>query len=300
MGSPGFPESALSVYVWALSYTKNEKVADDIIKIAKKSKTIKAQTVVDALDRVGTEKAKDYLFDMLDENQDDNIKFEILSCLSWHKYVRALPLSGQFLMEDMNQGYWKMMLIFGKYGSSCEPFLMGKINDANRTVRYNSIFLLGNVLLYPGIAPVVIKQYWGEKDVEIRRLMLTVAINLLHDMDAVFEFLGKAAETDKDKETAEMARKYVADRAMIEKKIADYKKAKKINSKEFQNVYDKSMKSFGKECDFYAVSILSNVNDESRLIRMRENFLLRNSDECLLDLNKMNLLILYNRFITKK
>ncbi len=300
IGSPGLTDSALSVYMWALSHTKQEKVADDIIGIAKKNKKVNVQSVVDALDRAGTEKAKDYLFGMLDTIQDDRITFAILSSLAGHKYAKALPFSGLYLKEDMNESYWKMMIVFGKYGSACEPFLMDKINDADRAVRYNSIFLLGNVLLYPGIAPVVIKQYGDEKDVETRKLMLTVAINLLHDMDAVFEFLKKAAETEKDKETAEMARKYAADRAMVEKKIADYRVAKKVNRKEFQKEYDKSMKSLGKECDFYAVSILSDIGDEGRLVRMRENFLLRNSDECLLDLNKMNLLILYNRFIVKK
>jgi len=300
LGSPGLADPALSVYLWALSHTRHEKSADDIIGLAQKNRDISVKSVVDALDRIGTEKAKDYLFGMIGKNKDDNVTFAILSSLAGHKYARALPQSGLYLKEDMDESYWKMMIVFGKYGSACEQFLMGKINDPDRTVRYNSIFLLGNVLLYPGIAPVVMQQYWDEKDAGIRRLMLTVSINLLHDMDAVFGFLGKAAETEKDRETAEMARKYAADRAMIEKKIADYRGAKKVNRKEFRKEYDKSIKSLGKECDYYAVSILSDISDEASLVRMRENFLLRNSDECLLDLNKLNLLILYNRFIVKK
>lgn len=300
MRAPDLTDAALTVYMWAISHTKNAKAADDVINVATKRKNANVKSVIDALDRIGGDRAKDYLFGMIDGNQDENIKFAILSSLSGHKYARALPVAGLYLKEDMNESYWKMLIVFGKYGTACEQFLMGKIGDLDRTIRYNAIFILGNVLLHTPVAPAVMKAYGDEKDAEIRRLMLTVAINLLHDWDAVFAFLGKAAGEEKDKETADMARKYAADRAMIENKVAEYRKAKKVNGTELQKVYDRSMKSLGKDCDFYAVSILSDVRDEAMLVRMRENFLLRNSDECLIDLNKLNLLILYNRFIPAK
>lgn len=254
---------------------------------------------MDALGRMGTEKANDYLTGMLNENHDNNTKYSVLSGLSRHKYAKALPFSTQFLKEDMEQSYWMLIFIFGKYGNSCIPFLMGNVNNKDKNIRYNSIYLLGNILLYDQLVPELWKQYGNEKDADIRKLIITVSINLLHDKNAVFEFLEKVLKTEKDKAIVELAQKYRDDRANIENQIHEYKKSKKINKKDFEKQYDRSIKSFGKECDFYALGIVSDVNDENRLVEVRENLLVRSSDECLYDLNKINIIILYNRLITR-
>lgn len=303
----GISDEALSVYIWAIGFTKDANAVDELIKISSTSKSqLVRENAFQSLAKIGGGKAGDFLLSQAktvhdnEESEDEwkrVEKFNILHCLAEMQYAPALAEMESLLKKDYNKYYWQLIFCFGKMGDKAIPYLLGKINDNDRNIRFNSIVVLGQTLLASEAAKPLAEQYWKEKDPIIRNVILSAMERIVSDIGEMERFFKDVAAKEVDKEVKKFAEETVSSIAVYKEKIAELKKEKKDDRKLFEEVYDSLYESYGHKGNIKTLSMYSRLDDEGKLKKLRERILFRNSDECFYEYQKVNEIIIFNRLI---
>lgn len=305
----GVSDEALSVYIWAIGFTKDSNAVDELIKVssASRSQLVKDNAFV-SLSRIGGDKVGDFLLSQAKaahDNEDSKEewkrveKFNILHCLAEMQYVPALPEMESILKKDYGKYYWQLIFCFGKMGDKAIPYLLGKINDNDRNIRFNSIVVLGQTLLASEAAKPLAEQYWQEKDPIIRNVILSMMERIVSDLGEVERFFKEVAAKEEDKDVKKFAEETLSNLNILRERIAELKKEKKDDRDLFEEVYESLYKSYGHEGNIKTLRICSRLDDEERLKKLRERILFRNSDECFYEYQKVNEIIMFNRLISE-
>lgn len=298
----------MSIY-GAIGFTKDTNTVNELIKISSTSKSqLVRGNAFQSLARIGGDKAGDFLLSQAKAVQDNEEsedewkrveKFNILHCLAEMQYAPALAEMESLLKKDYNKYYWQLIFCFGKMGDKAIPYLLGKINDNDRNVRFNSIVVLGQTLLANEAAKPLAEQYWKEKDPIIRNVILSAMERIVSDIGEMERFFKDVAAKEVDKDVKKFAEETVSSIAVYKEKIAELKKEKKDNRKLFEEVYDSLYESYGHKGNIKTLSMYSRLDDEGKLKKLRERILFRNSDECFYEYQKVNDIIMFNRLISK-
>ncbi|UCC40344.1 MAG: hypothetical protein JSV96_02505 [Candidatus Aminicenantes bacterium] len=313
METPGLSEDALSIYIWAIGFTRDTNAVDTLIKISGESESeLVKGNIISALGNIGGAKAGDYLLSLArtandkgyEEEKKGFEKFNILNCLAQMQYAPALPEMGGLLKKDLDKYYWQCYFCLGKMGDAGVPFLLERINDSDRNVRLASIWLLGHILIAPEAAGPLREHYWKEKDAEIRLGMLSFLEKIIYDFQEMETFFKEVVSKEKDEACKQFATETIAGLEKYQQTVAEAKKDKKGNREKFDAAYKAIYKSYGldrgfKPTSYEVLMTYSHPEDEARLKKLRERILCRNSDECFYDYQEVNRIIMINRFISK-
>ena len=303
---PDIPEKAMAVYVWAVGFTKDPNVADELIGIYENnpSKTVK-WNALQSLARIGDNKAGEYLLSIAKSTQDkpkdedQHEKFNILDLLAEMQYEKALPEMEEILRKDCKQYYWQSIFCFGKMGDKSIPYLLNKINDPDKNVRFNSMNMLGPILLATEATEPFIKRYWIEEDTEIRMLILSSLERIIPDLAKMKSFFEEVATKEDAEEPKKYAQETVDNLELYQQRVNSFRAKKKNDNQCFEKEYALLYKSAGKQGNIKTLGIYSTPEDEAKLKELRQQILTRNSDECFYDCEEVNKIIMWNRLITQ-
>lgn len=296
--TPNLPEKDLAIYIWAIGLTKSPKAIDDIIKLSSKKRSeILVGNAYKALAAIGGERSSEYLFKKLKETSDPMMRFNLLDLLAQLQYKPAISLSVEILKLDPKQYYWQSIFVFGKYGDRAIPFLLEKANDSNKNIRSNSIMVLGQWLIAEEAVNALKKQFEEEKDPKIRLLILSSLEKTISNLEEINEFSQEVLKKERNDEVLKFAKETVNNREQMSNYLKTFEKEKKTDRNLFESEYRKIYSSFGKEGNYNILGSTSTKADEEKLKRLKEIILQRNSDECFYDYQKINNIIMLNRFI---
>ncbi len=297
INEPNIAERPLTVYVWAIGFTKDTIAIDKLIKIhgTTNSKIVK-YNARHSLAKIGGTKAGDYLISKAKTAGDDD-KFEILNSLGLMQYEPAIPVMGELLKKDHKKYYWQSFFCFGRMGDKAVPYLLKKINDKDKNVRFHSIHLLGYVLTATEAAEPLAARYWEEKDNDVKMFILKATTKIIPDFVEMKKFLENVHAKEKDE-----ALKQFAEQGLIlidnwKTKVKEFKERKEDNRAIFEAEYKALYKSSGWEGDMQKLASHSRLEDEPRLKKLREKILSLGSDECFYYYEQTNEIIMYNRLI---
>lgn len=204
------------------------------------------------------------------------------------------------LQADFRKEYWKVIFTFCPGGDSEIPYLLQYIDDENRNVRFSSILLLGKWFLSYESKDQLMNQYWREKDPEIRILLLSSLEILITNSNESREFFSSVVEEETDPKIKEFAMEALNIISELPSMIDGFEKEKEVNQKKFKSEYNILYRSYGKSGSYEKLNRYSSLANEKELKLLKIQVLKRNSDEALYDYQKINDIILENRFISAK
>jgi hypothetical protein len=293
-------EMQMAIYVWALGLAKDEKAVSPIKEVYQQSGfDLVKRNCLRALATIGGQQAGNFLLSILDATTDRDKRFDILNLMAQMQCETALTKTEEVLKEDAKEFYWQPIFVFGKMGDKAVPFLLKRINDKDRNVRANTINVLGQWLIPPEVAKPLQDQFWIEQDKEIRSMILSSlerTITDLSQMKAVFE---QVAAKEKDGELQKYARETLANVDQMKTNAVTFARKKQVSAASFKREYAKLFESAGKKGSYEDLAVYSTIQDEAQLKTLRERILQRDSDEAFYDYQKVNGIIMQNRFMEK-
>lgn len=304
----GVSDDALAVYVWAIGLSGDGSAVDALIEIAKSSDSALVRSnAYKALAGIGGDEAgKDLLLQAKKVRDEDSKielgrigKFDILNLLAQMQYEPALPEMEGLLKKDYKKYYWQQIFCYGKMGDKSIPILLKKINDKDANVRTASIALLGQTLIAEEAAKPLAARYWKEKGSQIKLLILSSLEKISSDLTEMELFFKKVVEKEKDKDAKVFAEETIANLGKYRDKINEEKAKRKENLELFKKEYNQLFKSMGHKGSAERLGVYSSIENEPELKKLRERILLRNSDECFYDYDKVNAIIMLNRLIAE-
>ncbi len=289
-------EAQLATYIWVLGMTKDPGAVDAIIDIYQKSKSnLVQENCLGALANIGGKKSGDLIFSALESTKDKEIRYSILNLLGQIQYEKALPQTVEILKLDIKNYYWLNMLVFGKMGDKSVPFLLGKINDPDRNIRANAIYVLGQWLISVEAAQPMFEHYWTEKDSEICGIILSSLEIIAPDFSVMTRYFKEVVGKEKNEELLKLAQKTLDNMDNMKADVEKFMKKKKVSGEAFKKEYEDIFKSAGKEGEYEVLADSSSLKNEPELKTLRERILQRNSDEAFYDYKKINIIIIENR-----
>lgn len=304
----GVSDDTLTVYVWAIGLAGDRNAVDALIDISKSNKSVLIKgNVYKALAGIGGEEAGKYLLSQAKKTRDEDSKvdlerigkFDILDLLAQMQYGPALGEMEGLLKKDYEEYYWQQIFCFGKMGDKSTPFLLKKINDKDANIRMASIALLGQTLIAEEAAKPLAVRYWKEKDPHIKLLILSSLEKISSNLTEMERFFKEVVKKEKGKDAKTFAEETITNLGKYRDKINEEKAKKKENLELFKKEYNKLFKSMGHEGSAERLAVYSSVENEPELKKLRERILLRNSDECFYDHDKVNTIITFNRLIAE-
>jgi HEAT repeat protein len=289
-------EKKLEVYAWALGLTGDPSAADPIIAAAKdaKSDTLK-ENCWRALAEIGGDAAGSFLLGRLEVTKDEDLRFSLLNRLAQMKYAKALPATAEVLAKNPKSHYWQVVFVFGKMGDAAIPFLEGRLDDADTTVRLNAASALGQWLMEPGANAAMERRFRVEQDPGVRMALLSGIEKTTPDIVALKPFLDEVMANEKDEAVRKFAGEALSMLDGWRKEIATVKKDRKPDGVVFAAEYEKLFRSAGTKGDLKVLGNASTAADAPKLKALRERILQRDSDEAFYDFNKVNMIMFWNR-----
>jgi HEAT repeat protein len=294
--SPGLSEETLAVYIGVLGLTKHTNAVPGLTDFFKQtqSETLKHGCFA-SLASIGGEQAITFLLRNLESETDKERRFNLLNCLAQTRHESVLPKTVEVLECDPRSEYWKAVFVFGKMGDKAVPFLVNRINDTNRNIRFNAIYVLGQWELAPEALQPLRERFWKEEDEGIRDLIGN-SVTQIALGETFTEFLGQVVAKGKDKKAVERARQALDEFPKAKANFLSLKKTRSPSAESFQREYSLLFKSAGRKGDYEMLAKSSTLADESALKRLRERILQRDSDEAFYDYKKVSEIIWQNRF----
>ncbi len=306
INEPNMSEKALAIYIWALGFTKDPNVTNELIGIHKNNPSkIAKWNALRSLAKIGDDKAGEYLLSIAKSTQDkpkdedQPEKFDILDMLAEMQYEKALPEMEGILKKDYKQYYWQSFFCFGKMGGKAVPYLLSKISDPNRNIRFNSISLLGQILIATEAAEPLAKRYWLEKDPEVQNLILSSMEMIVPDLGEMESFFNEVVEKEKNQKLKKFTEETIENMDSYRQRFMDFKEKKRDDRQLFKAGYAVLYKTAGTKGSIEKLGLYSDDEDENILKGLRIRILDRNSDECLYDYREINTIIMLNRLISK-
>jgi len=297
LADKNLPEKQLAVYVWALGLTRDQYAVDPIMSLYRQNQSDLIQgNCLRALATIGGNQAGGFLLSALDAVSDRSERFNIIDLLGQMQYQPALPITEEILKRDPKEFYWQSIFVFGKMGDKAVPFLLERINDKDRNIRANVIHVLGQWLIPIEAAKTLQEHFSIEKDVELRGMTLSSLERTIIDLDLMHAVFKQIVATEKDEQLARFAGETLANMDRMKAEVLSYAKSKKVSGNDFTYQYSLLLRSFGKDGDYEILASASSAEDEPKLKALRERILQRGSDEAFYDYQKINNIIIRNRF----
>jgi hypothetical protein len=291
-------EKQVAVYIWALGLTKDEGAVNTIMEVYQKRKVdLVRANCIRALATIGGKQAGDFLMSTLDATSNMEKRADILDLLGQMQYEAALPKTEEILRLDIKEYYWQSIFLFGKMGDQAVPFLLKKIKDKDRNIRANAINVLGQWLISPEAAKPLQKQFWMEKDIELRNMILSSLERTITDLSQMKTVFEQVVAKEKNKELVKFARETLDNIDKIKAEVMAFAKKKQVSAVSFKREYVQLFDSAGKKGSYEVLGASSTLQDESQLKALRERILQRNSDEAFYDYQKVNDIIMRNRMM---
>lgn len=291
-------EQQLAVYVWALGLSKDQAVVSQIESLYGQSKSdLVRGNCLRAIAALGGRKAETFLLSILDETTENERRFDIMNLLGQIQSETALPKTEEALRLDIKEFYWQPIFIFGKMGDKATSFLLKKINDKDRNTRANSINVLGQWLIPPESAKPLQDQFWAEKDMELRIMILGSLERTMPDLAEMKAFFGQVADKCKERDVVQFARETLDNMGQMKSSVEAFARKQQPSSASFQREYAQLFKSAGRKGNYETLGTASTADDEPRLKALRERILQRDSDEAFYDYQKVNTIIMNNRIL---
>jgi len=299
LADPSLSEEALEVYTGVLGLTKDTNAVPGLTNLFHQARSERLKDGCFAsLAFIGGEPAVGFLLAHLESETDKERRFRMLNCLAQAQHPSVLPKAAEVLECDPRREYWKSVFVFGKMGDTAVPFLVTRINDTNRNVRFNAIHVLGMWELAPEALQPLRERFWKEEDEEMRMLICS-SVTQIALGETFTEFLGQVVAKGKDGKIVERAREALEEFPKAKAKLRSLKKARRPSAKAFQQQYDLLFQSRGHKGDYELLAKSSALADESALKRLRERILQRDSDEAFYDYKKVTEIIWQNRFFAE-
>jgi hypothetical protein len=292
--------SQLTVYVWALGLVKDQAAVSLIMDVYKQNESeLVRGTCLRSLAQIGGKQSEVFLLSALDTTSGNEARFNILSLLGQMQCEAALPKTEEILLKDPSEYYWQSIFVFGKMGDKAVPFLLSKINDKNINVRAGVVNVLGQWLMAPESATALQNQFWIEKEIGIRGMILSSLERTIVDLAQMKAFFELVIAKESDEKLVKFAQETVSNIDKIKVESESFRKKKKVSEAVFQRQYALLFQTLGKKGNYEALAILSSEKDEAKLKALRERILQRDSDEAFYDYQKVNEIILKNRLARK-
>ncbi len=109
------------------------------------------------------------------------------------------------------------------------------------------------------------------------------------------EYFSYVTEVETNDELKKYAQEVIDLIPQYQKAFDDFEEVQEDDKKSFEDEYNLLFNSAGKDGDWETLGIFSKYEYEPELIKLREKVLVRNSDECFYDYQKINRIITYNR-----
>lgn len=296
--APDLPEESLAVYLWAMGMTREPQAVDAIITLsAGKKNEMLLKNAYRSLAMIGGEKSAEFLFRRLQETSETISRYYLLDLLAQLQYLPALPATIEILQQEPDSYYRQSVFIFGKYGDMAVPFLLSKINDTDQNVRANAIMVFGQWLIAGEAVGPMKNQFQAESDANIRALILSSLEKTNTNVDDIRIFSEEILKTEKDAEVTQFAFETISNFEEMKNHINSFKASKKDDRPGFESAYKQIYDSLGKTGDYQLLAEASIRDDETRLKKLKEVILQRNSDECFYEYQKINDVIMLNRLI---
>ena len=179
-------ETNLGIYVWALGLCGTSERVPTITNLAERAQMPALRDDCHrALAAIGGNAAGLYLLTVLDRTEGKNERYDLLSLLGQMQCETALPKTIEILQSEPSSDSRRPVFVFGKMGDKAVPFLVDRIGDTNRNVRYNAINVLGQWMLAPASCQALQEQFWKETDQQVRMLLLSSLEQVLHGDDCI-------------------------------------------------------------------------------------------------------------------
>lgn len=290
------PEDKLPyTYIWALGITKNNEDIELIIDCAKNDSSSKLlSNAAFALSQFNDERCGKFILDLIKQNKAKD-RFYYLHLLSAMQYEPAIPYFDELLMMNFEESYWKIYFVFGKMGIKGIPHQVSNLNNSNDNIRQNSILLLGDWLTADASITPLKELYKTETNTKVKLSILSSLERLIYDYEDMDDYFSHITEIEQNDELKKYAQEVIDLIPQYRKGFEDFEELQEDDKKSFDDEYNLLFNSAGKEGDWETLGIFSKYEFEPELIELREKVLLRNSDECFYDYQKINRIITYNR-----
>ena len=223
-------------------------------------------------------------------------ELNIVEQLGRLKYEAALPKSGEFLALDPISAYKRLAVFYTMIGDASVPFLIGRIADRNPNVRVNAVSIIGNCLVPTEAVTPLMDLYRGEKVSDVRMSILEALERVIPDLAAMKKFMGYVSKNDPDKDLADYAAETYKATDEIKKNVALFVKQRKPDAAVFKAEYDRLWASEGASGDYDKLAAASAPGDELALRALRGRILMRGGDPAFEDMQKVNDIIIRDRF----
>lgn len=296
LDDPQLTEQRLATYIWALGQAQDSTALVPVIRAYEKhrSESIR-QNSLKAIAAIGGAEAGRFILSTLETSTDEPTRFEALNLLGQMQYEEALPRMDELLGVSA-QKFWQAIFVFGKMGDKAVPFLLDKIDSPDANKRRNVIDLLGHWLIPLEAAKAIENRFWKEPDEQVRVLLLASLETMVTDADRMKSFVERVISKDKSKPVLEYARGTLKMLTRLKANSTGAAWKTTPSPAVFQAEYEQLYRSAGKRGDYKALFSASTVQDEQRLKTLRERVLQRDSDEAFDDFQKINEIIISNRW----
>lgn len=297
---PTATESQKATYAWALGWSKDPSAIDALMALYRGSGSSWIQgNCLRALAMIGGQTAGEFFLSILDAKSDEDERYSILNWLCEMQYEPALSRTEDILRLDPEEYSWKSKFVYGKMGDKAVPFLLAKINSEDLNVRTHAISLLGGWLMAPEAAQALRERFWVEQDAELQVRILSSIERTVFDFDQLKEYFEQAKAKGKNESAIKFAGETLAGIDAVRTAVAEFVGKQKVSQSDFDREYSRLFKSAGHEGDYDVLGTSSSLKDEPRLKKLREHILQRNSDESFYDYEKVNNIIMFNRFAAR-
>lgn len=291
-------ERERAVWVWVLGLGgKPESVKHITAQVTPGASAILRANVDNALGEIGGEEAGKFLFREFLGAKGQEYKNHLLILMARAGYEGAIRRSTGLLELDMNKSRFKPAFFYGTMGRASVPFLIKKLDHWNEKVRENAAKVLGQWLLAKEAAKPLISRYGKEEDPVVRRHILDSLERTMEDLSALEQFMKKVEKEEPGHIARRFARESLAYIPRMRRAIEKRHQERKPDQKAFDKAYGVLYESKGREGDYSMLGISSDFNDEPALERLRGQILKRGVPESIFAAQKINRIILINRFM---
>lgn len=255
----GGDEKSLAIYIWAIGWTRDTNAADELIKTAKTNNSpLVTGNIYQSLAKIGGKKAGEYLLAKAKEAAGtDNSAAALIAPVKFDILNCLAEMQYEPALEEMG----------------C---LLKIAREASKPLS---------------------EQYWKEQDSMSKQAILSSLEKITCDLNEMESFFKQVVAKEQDKDVKKFAEETVGNISKYRAKINEEKAKKKDNSELYQKEYDRIFKDYGHISSIDTLAMYSSSKDEPGLKKLRERVLLRNSDECFYDYDKINSVIAFNRLI---
>lgn len=291
-------EEQRAIWIWVLGLTGRPDAVEHVIRQVTEDSSVMLKANADnALAELGGPEAGKFLYRELLGAKSEAYKSHLLVLMGRAGYEPAITKSTVLLKLDQYKSKYRAAYFYGVMGEQSVPFLINKLEHYSAVVRKNAAMMLGQWLLAKEATRPLISRFAEEEDPDVRKQILDSLERTMVDLRALEQFMKKVAKEDKDYHVEKFARESIHNMERMRKAVEDRSRQRRPDEVVFKKAYDNAYLSKGKGGNYRLLGLASDHGDEQALALLRARILKRGTPEAVYDAQKVNRIILINRFI---